>query len=159
MERGQKAGPVVRGSWKMSRAQIICTQVVPVLDLVLMTMSPSRNGKPIHLALSSSGDRYRIVVTAIPGGQSPRSMSTAGRSLTSSLVILRSITAADVVDGADRDGDILLPPEVSLLEQDMRHMVLCVDDETLHVTDRTIGRVHGIASTQPPPRRQAPGPK
>jgi hypothetical protein len=30
---------------------------VPVLDRVLITMSPSRNGKPVHRALSSSADR------------------------------------------------------------------------------------------------------
>src|ERR1700761_4993239 len=47
------------GVWKISSAQIICTQVVPVLDRVLITMSPSRNGKPSQRALSSSGDRYR----------------------------------------------------------------------------------------------------
>ena len=38
-------------------AQIICTQVVPLLERVLMTMSPDRNGKPIHRALSSSFER------------------------------------------------------------------------------------------------------
>jgi len=43
----------------MSSAQIICTQVVPVFDRVLITMSPSRNGNPAHRALSSSGDWYR----------------------------------------------------------------------------------------------------
>jgi hypothetical protein len=31
--------------------------VVPLLDLALITMSPSRNRKPRHLALSSSADR------------------------------------------------------------------------------------------------------
>jgi len=40
----------------MSSAQIICTHVVPVLDRVLITMSSSRYGKPIHRALSSSCD-------------------------------------------------------------------------------------------------------
>ena len=34
-------------------------QVVPVLDRVLITMSPSRKGKPSQRALSSSSDRYR----------------------------------------------------------------------------------------------------
>lgn len=33
------------GVWKTSRAHIICTQVVPLLDRVLMTMSPDRKGK------------------------------------------------------------------------------------------------------------------
>ena len=55
----QPTGAASSGVWKMSSAQIICTQVVPVLDRVLMTMSPSRNGKPSHLALSSSGELYR----------------------------------------------------------------------------------------------------
>jgi hypothetical protein len=36
---------------------IICTHLVPVLDRVLITMSPSRNGKPIQRALSSSSER------------------------------------------------------------------------------------------------------
>lgn len=40
-----------------SRAQIICIQVVPLLDRVLITMSPSRNGKPVQRPLSSSSDR------------------------------------------------------------------------------------------------------
>src|SRR5215469_4627910 len=43
----------------MSSAQIICTQVVPVLDRVLITMSPLRNGKPCQRALSSSAEVYR----------------------------------------------------------------------------------------------------
>ena len=45
------------GRWKMSRAQIIWTQVVPLFERVLMTMSPSRKGKPIQRPLSSSGER------------------------------------------------------------------------------------------------------
>jgi hypothetical protein len=32
---------------------------VPLLDRVLITMSPSRNANSSHRALSSSGDRYR----------------------------------------------------------------------------------------------------
>ena len=43
--------------WNTSRAQIICIHVVPLLERVLMTMSPSRNGKRVHRPLSSSGDR------------------------------------------------------------------------------------------------------
>ncbi len=42
--------------WNTSSAQIICTQVVPLFDRVLMTMSPSRNAKPSHRPLSSSAD-------------------------------------------------------------------------------------------------------
>lgn len=42
---------------KISRAQIICIQVVPLLDRVLITMSPSRNGNPSQRPLSSSSDR------------------------------------------------------------------------------------------------------
>jgi len=42
----------------MSSAQIICIQVVPLFDRVLITMSPGRNANPSHLALSSSGDAY-----------------------------------------------------------------------------------------------------
>jgi hypothetical protein len=30
------------GVWKISKAQIICTQVVPLLERVLTTMSPGR---------------------------------------------------------------------------------------------------------------------
>jgi hypothetical protein len=41
----------------MSRAQIICIQVVPLFDRVLITMSPARNGKPTQRVLSSSSDR------------------------------------------------------------------------------------------------------
>ncbi len=40
-----------------SRAQIICTHVVPCFDRVLMTMSLSRNGNPTHRPLSSSEER------------------------------------------------------------------------------------------------------
>jgi hypothetical protein len=40
--------------------------VVPLLDLVLITMSPERNLKPSHLALSSSLDRYRTSASATP---------------------------------------------------------------------------------------------
>jgi hypothetical protein len=35
--------------------------VVPLLDRVLITTSPGRNGKPCHRPLSSSGERYRTV--------------------------------------------------------------------------------------------------
>ncbi len=42
-----------------SSAQIICIQVVPLLERVLITMSPGRRGKSRHRALSSSGERYR----------------------------------------------------------------------------------------------------
>jgi hypothetical protein len=44
------------GVWKISSAQIICIQVVPVLRRVLITMSPGRKRKPSHRPLSSSGD-------------------------------------------------------------------------------------------------------
>lgn len=40
-----------------SSRQIICTQVVPLLDRVLTTMSPGRNSKPSQRPLSSSADR------------------------------------------------------------------------------------------------------
>ena len=43
--------------WNTSSAQIICSQVVPLLERVLMTMSPVRKGKPIQRALSSSSER------------------------------------------------------------------------------------------------------
>jgi hypothetical protein len=42
----------------MSNAQIICIQVVPLFDRVLMTMSPGRKENPSHLALSSSDEVY-----------------------------------------------------------------------------------------------------
>ena len=45
------------GVWKISSAQIICIQVVPLLERVLMTMSPSRNRKLSQRALSSSPRR------------------------------------------------------------------------------------------------------
>jgi hypothetical protein len=48
------SGAGSRGVWNTSSAQIICIQVVPLLDRVLITMSPSRNGNPDHRALSSS---------------------------------------------------------------------------------------------------------
>ena len=50
------SGPGSSAVWSTSSAQIICIQVVPLLDLVLITMSPSRNGNPDQRALSSSGD-------------------------------------------------------------------------------------------------------
>jgi hypothetical protein len=43
-------------SWKTRRAQIICAHVVPLLERVLITMSPDRKGKPDQRPLSSSGD-------------------------------------------------------------------------------------------------------
>ena len=52
------------GAWKMSNAQIICSQVVPCLERALMTMSPSRWANCSHRALSSSGDAYRRGITA-----------------------------------------------------------------------------------------------
>jgi hypothetical protein len=51
------SGRGTSGVWKINRAQIICIHVVPLFDLVVITMSPSRNGKPRHRPLSSSGDR------------------------------------------------------------------------------------------------------
>jgi hypothetical protein len=33
--------------WKTSNAQTICIHVVPLLDRVLITMSPGRNGKGV----------------------------------------------------------------------------------------------------------------
>ena len=45
------------GVWKISSAQIICIQVVPVLRRVLITMSPGRKRKPSHRPLSSPGHR------------------------------------------------------------------------------------------------------
>jgi len=43
--------------WKISRAQIICIQVVPLLERALMMMSPGRNGKASQRPLSSSAER------------------------------------------------------------------------------------------------------
>ena len=43
--------------WKTSNAQIICIQVVPLFDRVLITMSPGRKSKSSQRPLSSSGDR------------------------------------------------------------------------------------------------------
>jgi hypothetical protein len=48
------------GVWKMSKAQIICIQVVPDFGKVLMTMSPGRKRKPDHLPPSSPRDWPRI---------------------------------------------------------------------------------------------------
>jgi hypothetical protein len=45
------------GVWNTSSAQIICIQVVPLFERVLITMSPGRNAKPDHRALSSSWER------------------------------------------------------------------------------------------------------
>jgi hypothetical protein len=42
---------------KTSSAQIICIQVVPLFDRVLITRSPGRNANLAHRALSSSDDR------------------------------------------------------------------------------------------------------
>ncbi|MGI8695988.1 MAG: hypothetical protein ACR2JQ_04990 [Mycobacteriales bacterium] len=46
------------GAWKISDAPISCTHVVPLLERVLMTMSPWRKGNPSQRALSSSADTY-----------------------------------------------------------------------------------------------------
>ncbi len=48
----QPIGALSCGVWKMSSSQTICTQVVPVFKRLLMTMSPSRKGKPAHLYYS-----------------------------------------------------------------------------------------------------------
>jgi hypothetical protein len=45
------------GVRRISKAQIICIHVVPLFERVLMTMSPSRNGKSSQRALSSSSER------------------------------------------------------------------------------------------------------
>ena len=52
-----RSGAGSSGRWKISRAQIICSQVVPVRRRVLITMSPARNVKPSQRALSSSWER------------------------------------------------------------------------------------------------------
>src|SRR5215471_14155816 len=57
--RGRSASP------KISSAQIICIQVVPHLEGVEITMSPGRNSKPSHRALSANHDRYRRLVSAM----------------------------------------------------------------------------------------------
>ena len=44
------------GAWWTRRRQIICIQVVPDLERVLITMSPWRKEKPHQRALSSSGE-------------------------------------------------------------------------------------------------------
>jgi hypothetical protein len=44
--------------WNTSSAQIICSQVVPDLDGVLITMSSGRNTKPSHRVLSRMKPRY-----------------------------------------------------------------------------------------------------
>ena len=44
------------GSWWINRSRIVCTQVVPCLDRVLTTVSPSRKAKPSQRPLSSSAE-------------------------------------------------------------------------------------------------------
>jgi hypothetical protein len=44
------------GGLGVCRAQIICIHVERLFERVLMTMSPSRNGKPSQRALSSSDE-------------------------------------------------------------------------------------------------------
>jgi len=52
-----------------------------------------------------------------------------------------------VFDGADRNGDLLLAPEVALLEKDMRHVVIVgIDNESLHPPDIAIGGMYVFAA-------------
>ncbi|GAA4606549.1 hypothetical protein GCM10023107_77050 [Actinoplanes octamycinicus] len=52
------SGPGRAGVRKISRAQIICIQVVPHFDGALITMSPGRSAKPCHRVLSFNPWRY-----------------------------------------------------------------------------------------------------
>src|SRR5215472_7313278 len=50
-------------------------------------------------------------------------------------------------DGADRDGYLLAPPQVPLLEQHVGHVVVAqVDDEPFHVADLAVGGMGAIAA-------------
>jgi hypothetical protein len=57
-----------------------------------------------------------------------------------------SFGAIDVSDGTDRDGDLLLAPEMALVQEHMGHVVITrVDDKALDVADGSVGGVHVVA--------------
>src|SRR5271170_3939764 len=55
----------------------------------------------------------------------------------------------DLLNRVDRNGDLLATPEVTFLQENMRHMpVSRVDDQSLHLADLTVARVHGLATPE-----------
>jgi hypothetical protein len=53
----------------------------------------------------------------------------------------------DGIDGADRDGNFLVPPQVALLQEDVSHLVTRrVHDEALYLADLTVGSVDALMS-------------
>src|SRR5262249_35085035 len=116
--RGSGAGR--SAVWKISRAQIICIHVVPLLDRVLMTMSPGRNGNASQRPLSSSSERYRTGVD-IRASLEDRDARTPLRFLTD---VEDPLT---VVDGTLEHRDCIINPASPL---SMRH--------------RGVGAVHGL---------------
>jgi hypothetical protein len=51
----------------------------------------------------------------------------------------------DGLDGADRDGDFLVPPQVAFLQEDVSHLVTRpVHDKTLHPPDLTVGGMDAL---------------
>ena len=79
------------GVWKTRSAQIICIQVVPCFDRVLITMSPGRNGNSAHRPLSSSDETKRRAAAVT----SPRPNQRARRLEPNS-----SFSATNSVDGS-----------------------------------------------------------
>src|SRR5262249_10660893 len=54
----------------------------------------------------------------------------------------------DLGDGADRDGDLLAPPQMPLLQQHVGHvLVVRVDEEPLHPADLAIDGMDMLAVT------------
>ena len=52
-----------------------------------------------------------------------------------------------VADGADRNGEVMPAPQVPLLEQHMRHvMIVGIDDKSLNPTDGAIAGMHMFAA-------------
>src|SRR5580704_9945649 len=61
----------------------------------------------------------------------------------------QSYAVIDACDCVDRNGDPLLPPQVALVEQDMRHVLIAgIDDHSLDSADGAIGGVHVLTTAQ-----------
>ncbi len=86
------------GVRKTRSAQIICIHVVPCLERVLITMSPSRNGNAAHRALSSSGETNRrsaAVTTPRPNQRARRLEPKSSFSSTNSVDGSRKMPMGD----------------------------------------------------------------
>src|SRR5580704_13068325 len=87
------------------------------------TLGKSSSPGPLQGAPFGGGDR-RQVFDLLLGDAEPDSVRDGG-------------------DGADRDGDLLAPPQVALLEQDVGHgVVAAIHHKAFYLPDLTVDSVH-----------------